>query len=88
MRFAPRRDVTHYHSHAHTRVSPQTFQAEIRCNQNMRRADKADLLIQNVKAGIQHLARLVLTAEKAGNLPPKMPGAPHVRSECRGKAAT
>ena len=55
-------------------LDDKSFKAEIRCNQTMRRAEKANLLIQSVKTGIQHLAKLMLTQEKAGLMPPKVQG--------------
>lgn len=47
------------------------FKAEIRCNQNQRKAQKAQLLINTAKTGVQHLAKLILAHDKAGLLPPK-----------------
>lgn len=55
-------------------LDEKTFKAEIRCNQNLRRADKANRLIQSCKTGLQHLGKLILHQEEADLLPPKIPG--------------
>lgn len=60
--------------HEMRRLDEETFKAEIRCNQIMRKSEKSYLLIQSVKTGVQHLARLILRFDKAGFLPPKMAG--------------
>ena len=48
------------------------FKAEIRCNQNQRKSQKAQLLINTAKTGVQHLAKLILAHGKADLLPPRI----------------